>query len=91
MALKRGEYHSKDPGSVEALTVHIDVDGVSMDGRDDSLLGHFDRVEGLYDRFDSAVGERDVLRLEYERDILGDPQVAYRKVVDHLGLAPRRR
>ena len=86
MAEARAAYHSRAAGSPSRLIVRVDVDRGEMDGRIDSLIGHIEHWERQYDEFDRLVATRPVLRLEYERDILGDPSVAYREVVDFLGL-----
>lgn len=86
MAGERGAYHSTDPAAVERLQIHIDVDAVWMDGRLDSITGHFHRVNALYDEFAVLTKGRDVLSLGYEADISENPGVAYDKTLAFLGL-----
>ena len=87
-ARANGQFQSSDPDAVRPDKVRVDVDAVAMEGETHSLIGQFERWNREYERFDRLIGDRPVLRLNYEADILDDPRVAYEKVVTHLGLDP---
>ena len=90
MARESGRFQTSDPGAVQRQAVRIDVEAVEMEGETHSLVGQFDRWTREYEEFDRLIGDRPVLRLNYESDLLADPVVAYEKVLDHLSLEPYR-
>jgi hypothetical protein len=78
-ARETGYYHRQKKGAA-LVSIHIDVESVDIDRRDQPLLDH---LEGYRQNFDSLLyllQLESVLELTYEDDIMNDPVEGYRRV-----------
>lgn len=88
LGYERGWYHTKARPAATQSSVHINVDEIGVDGTSASLIEHFERWDNEYETVERHLGTHQVLHLAFEDDIEVDPLVAYRRVVDFLGLQP---
>jgi LPS sulfotransferase NodH len=92
MAQRRGCWHVPAGASSPAIDVAVPEGSFVIDGMSGTLLEHLDRVTKWYDMAGSFVADvgADSLFLDYEADLMQDPQVGYQRVVEFLGLPPHR-
>lgn len=75
-----------DPG---LQRIHLDVDEVRFGGWRLPLLDSFEARREGYRRLEQLLSSRRSLWLTYEDDVLPDPHIAYARICDFLGVAPR--
>lgn len=82
---KNGYWHSKEPAK-NPTKVSINISSVKTGVTDEPLLDSFRRIDENYALLQDALKEEKTLFLNYEDHILTDPNIAYEKVCDFLGL-----
>ncbi|MEM9941216.1 MAG: hypothetical protein AAF939_06465 [Planctomycetota bacterium] len=67
----------------------LDVEKISLGGRNRSILKCFDDIDQVYRRTETTFSELglDALWIEYESDLENEPMVGFKKVIGFLGLS----
>lgn len=86
LAQQRGRWHLPKGANEPARTVDVPDGPFMIDGITTTLLGHLDRVDGWYDRARQLDVGVEIIELTYEADIMADPLVGYRRVLEFVGL-----
>ena len=68
------------------MRVNLEVENLNRQREENTLIGHFERMDQDYDNLDKLLSGQETLRLHYEDDIVEDPVAAYDKVCDFLGI-----
>lgn len=83
---KVGSYHLS-PGSEASLQlIELNVDHVRVDRDVRPLLAYLRSYDVSFRELDELLERDELLHLTYEEDIMRDPLVGYRRVLDFLGL-----
>jgi hypothetical protein len=87
VARKRGrKWHFRSGETVPTTTVSLDINAVTIQGKTEPILDLFAYMDAQCEKLRKTLQDDDVLELTYEEDIVKDPQAAYRKVCEWLGL-----
>ncbi|HSM83799.1 MAG TPA: hypothetical protein VLS96_19070 [Nodosilinea sp.] len=86
IAQQRQQYHLGAHEASSLTKVSLPVEAAAIDRATQPLVSHFQQWDESFRALDRAVGELPVLRLTYEDDVSDNPQVAYGKICDFLGI-----
>ncbi|MBT9314746.1 hypothetical protein [Leptothoe spongobia] len=67
--------------------IKLNIDSVNIDSTQKSLLEHLQYYQTHFQRLDSALADKKVLRLTYEENIAPSPMDGYHKACDFLGIS----
>jgi hypothetical protein len=89
IASRTGVWHLRAEGErTLPQPLHLDPADISLDGRRQSLLAFLNEYANDFRLLKGLVPAASSLWLSYEDDVQQDPRRAYRKIVDHIGIAP---
>lgn len=83
-----GQFHIRSDKERRKRRFHLDLNRIPLGARYLNLVDAIDMIEGGHERLDRLLADRQVCNITYEEHISDDPFVAYRKVVDFMGLEP---
>ncbi len=89
IASRTGTWHLRaDRERAEPQRLRIDPAEIVIEGRRKTLLAFLNEYQGDFRLLKSMLSAASTLWLNYEEDVEADPRQAYRKIVEHLGIAP---
>jgi len=86
IARKRGRYHIEHQTKAKLTKVHVNVDDVRIDFDSKPLIKYLSDYDKEINRLKKFMKEKRVLQLTYEDDIQEDPQKAFERICEFLGL-----
>ena len=94
VARKTSQWHRAPGESSPLVRIELDVDRLLLSrGRDTerrSLVAHLQREQDSMATLKEILGDRRLLCLTYEDDIVGHPEIAYRQVCEFAGMGYHR-
>ncbi|MEM7335628.1 MAG: hypothetical protein AAF490_26355 [Chloroflexota bacterium] len=84
VAYNNKTWHQKKKGKV--TQIHVNLERLKIGWRQVSLLEHLNIIEQEIEDALKILSNRNVLHLTYEDDISGNPQIAFNKMCDFIGL-----
>jgi len=81
-----GDYHIGSERSARLTKAHVNIDDLRIDFDSKPLIEYLADYDREMHGLETLLRRRNVLRLTYEDDIQADPQRAYARVCDFLGL-----
>ena len=82
---ERNRYHTKEEVK-KVSTVPINVKSFQFGAKQFPLIDHFKNIEDEYRRLNELLQDDQCLTINYEKDILPDPLIAYEKICDFLNI-----
>ena len=82
-----GKWHYGPNERVPNTSIQVDIERASYGGKQASTIVElFDYMDEQHEKLMAALGGENLIELNYEEDIFGDPRAAYRRVCDWLGV-----
>lgn len=84
--IDESDHHSAD-AKAKLYQINLNVNNVIIDGSNKSLLEHLEYYQNNFQKLDTELADKKVLRLAYEEHIAEGPTKGYHQVCDFLGIS----